>query len=105
MSPQLTSASVSVTTCVIAGIISAHLDSVQPWPPPPPPRERHISLLMLSLIEPDRSSRIRMSGATFIAVLLRAPQLASGVEFPARGRCRRRGVVGETTEPVYRRHK
>ena len=35
-----------------------------------------------------------MSGATFIAVLLRAPQLASGVEFPARSLPPSRMITG-----------
>src|SRR3954467_1920348 len=55
-------------------MVSAHFDiapQFAPGPPTPPSATRH------SFIEPDRSSRIRMSGATFIAVLLRAPQLAS----------------------------
>src|SRR4029079_4855097 len=77
--PQCTSASVSLTTCMIAGATCAHFElAPQPMPAPAPPSGWHIWLLLLSFIEPERSSRMRTSGASFIAVLLRAPQFASG---------------------------
>src|SRR4051812_26634908 len=77
--PHLTSVSVSLTTCMIAGATWAHFElAPHPVAAPAPPSGRHIWLLTSSFIEPERSRRMRMSGATFIAVLLRAPQLASG---------------------------
>ena len=54
--PQFTVASVWETTCVIAGIISAHFE-LAPQPP-----VQHV-FVESSFIEPDASCTSRMSGA------------------------------------------
>src|SRR5262245_12948811 len=81
LSPQFTFVSVWVTTSLIAGISSAHFDCAphEAFGFMKPPSE-HVLLLMSSFIEPERSRRIKMSGGTFMPILLFAPQLRSGVE-------------------------
>src|SRR5205814_1858578 len=59
-SPQLTDASVCPTTASIADVTCAHLE-----PAPQPPSQ--IVFIMSSFIDPEASSRTRMSGGDGVA--------------------------------------
>src|SRR6476469_1168307 len=59
LSPQFTSVWVSLTTWLIAGVITAHFDVV------PQPAFPHDVFVASSFIDPEASRMIRMSGGSF----------------------------------------
>src|SRR5262245_48650004 len=59
LSPQFTSVCVSLTTVLIAGVISAHFDIA------PQHMLAQLAFIASWFIDPDASSTIRMSGGSF----------------------------------------
>src|SRR3954469_9019551 len=66
LSPQFTSAFVSMTTCLTPGTINAPSEFAPQLGPTPNPPSVQAPPLTSSFIEPDRSSRIRISGGIFV---------------------------------------